>query len=268
MLYPVYRVTPKSYDKVLYFFSRNLLEVTLNSYYKVLYLLAACQKYEMAPVQSFIRVEVSRGEFPAPNGVEAFAAYAIASAKELIPEMEIAARLTLGHPMTFEILGEGLRLFEGWALRELVNFRKRCRDNLVACLDTFLEVQPSGPSSIWVGCGSNKPGAGFYRRNRVLPKWLNEVLSRNLNDLKLQKFTHPLDIHSRIRQEYFAALQDHANCNFCMGVHVKNGSTYCVELENKFAQACGKVLNSLYFSNIVPRTETHQYSPLAGTRKS
>ena len=106
----------------------------------------------MVSVQSFIRAEVSRGASPAPKGAEAFPAYAIASAKGLIPEMENAARLTLDHPMTFEILGEGLRLFEGWALRDLVNFRKRCRDNLITCLDSFLEVQPPGPSSIWVGC--------------------------------------------------------------------------------------------------------------------
>ncbi len=30
--------------------------------------------------------------------------------------MENAARQKLDHSMTFEILGEGLRLFEGWAL--------------------------------------------------------------------------------------------------------------------------------------------------------
>ena len=75
----------------------------------------------MTSVQSSIRAEVSRGVFPAPNGAEAFAAYAIAAGKGLIPEMEKAARQTLDHPMTFEVLGEGLRLFEGWALRELVN---------------------------------------------------------------------------------------------------------------------------------------------------
>jgi hypothetical protein len=96
-----------------------------NSYFKVLYLLAACQKYEMASVQSSIRILVKCGEFPAPKGAEAFAAYAIASAKELIPEMENAALLTLDQPMTFENLGEGLRLFEGSALRDLVSFHNR-----------------------------------------------------------------------------------------------------------------------------------------------
>jgi hypothetical protein len=102
----------------------------------------------MTSVQSSIRAAVSHGAFPAPKGAEAFAAYAIASGKGLVPEMENAARQTLDHPMTFEILGEGLRLFEGWALRDLASFRGRCRDNLVTCLDSFFETAHPGPSSI------------------------------------------------------------------------------------------------------------------------
>ncbi|KAH9989329.1 hypothetical protein BJV77DRAFT_687990 [Russula vinacea] len=90
-----------------------------NSYEKVLYLLAACQKYEMVSVQSSIRAEVSRGNFPAPKGTEAFLAYAIAAGKGLVPEMENAARQTLDQSMTFEVLGEGLQLFDGWALSDL-----------------------------------------------------------------------------------------------------------------------------------------------------
>jgi hypothetical protein len=97
----------------------------LNSYYKVFYLLAACQKYDMDSVLSSIRILVKCGMFPGPKGAEAFAAYAIASAKGLIPEMEDAARLTLNYPMTFEALGEGLRYFEGSALHDLASFRKR-----------------------------------------------------------------------------------------------------------------------------------------------
>jgi hypothetical protein len=37
--------------------------------------------------------------------------------------MEHSAGLTLGQPMTFESLGEGLRSFEGLALRELIRYR-------------------------------------------------------------------------------------------------------------------------------------------------
>ena len=209
----------------------------------------------MASVQSSIRTEVSRVEFPAPNGAEAFTAYAIASAKELSPEMENAARLTLDLPMTFEILGEGLRLFEGWALLDLVNFRRRCRDNLIACLDLYIEVQPLGPSSIWVGCpevmpASNTPRTSRQNPSRVLPRWLNQLLSLNKDELKSEDFFHyPLDVHSlaTIRQHYFSELQNHASCNFCLGVHMRNGSTFCLELEDKLVHARNKVTHFLYF---------------------
>jgi hypothetical protein len=64
--------------------------------------------------------------------------------------MENAAGQSLDHPMTFEALGEGLRLFEGWALRDLASFRKRCRDSYIGCLDSFLlEPRFPWPSSIW-----------------------------------------------------------------------------------------------------------------------
>jgi hypothetical protein len=200
----------------------------------------------MAFVQSSIRAAVSHGAFPAPEGAEAFAAYAIASCKGLIPEMENAARQTLDHPMTFEILGEGLRLFEGWALRDLASFRRRCRDNLVTCLDSFLDIKHPGPSSIWVGCS----GAAAAKRSwnmpptLDLPEWLSQLLSQCRDDLRRKKITDALDVHSRIRGVYSTALQTHASCNSCMLVHINNGSTFCAELENKLAQAAEKVTHS------------------------
>ena len=164
----------------------------------MLYLLSACQKYDMDSILSFIREEVNRGVFPAPKGVETFFAYAIAGAEGLIPEMEKAARESLDHPMTFDNLGEGLRLFEGWALRDLARFRKQCRDNFITSLDQFIGVKLSEPSSIWVGCPEVMPPRDpgqrvFIPPRRVLPTWLNQVFSRNLNELKLLKFTQPLD---------------------------------------------------------------------------
>jgi hypothetical protein len=218
----------------------------LTIYYKVLHLLAACQKYDMVSVQSFIRAEVSRGAFPAPSGAKAYSVYAIASAKDLIPEMESAARQTLDHPLTFEMFGKGL---EGWAMADLASFRSRCRDNLIACLDSFLEVEPPGPSNIWVGCPyvSKRP-APSGPVVRVLPLWLQELLSRIRNDLKLQMYTHPLDIHSRIREEYVNALQTHLDCKFCVAVHVKKGFAYCAELKKKLEQARNKVGLPFYFS--------------------
>jgi hypothetical protein len=205
--------------------------VILNSYSKVLYLLAACQKYEMASVQLTIRGKVNCGEFPAPKGTDAFAAYAIASSKELIPEMEKAARQTLDHSMTFEALGKGLRLFEGWALRDLANFRRRCRDNLSVCFDSYSRASSGCPRG-WLG-----PGVP------VLPKWLYQFLSLSRDDLKSQVFTHPLDIHSRIRGEYLKALHTHLDCKTCLEMHATQGSAFCAELERKLVQARDKVGN-------------------------
>jgi hypothetical protein len=243
MLYPVRTVIPNSYDKVLY-------------------LLAACQKYEMTSVQSLIRSEVKRGEFPTAKGVEAYPAYAIASRTGLIPEMESAGRQTLNHPMTFEILGEGLRLFEGWALSALVSFRKRCRDCLIACLDSYLVLQRPGPSSIWVGCPEVTrvtPVRASYRVDHTLPKWLDHVISQNRDDLKLQNFTHPLDIDSRMPGEYLNALQTHLDCKFCLRVHAAKGLKYCAELTNKLAQVGDKLTRFLYLSSIT-RFTSYRYA--------
>jgi hypothetical protein len=227
----------------------------LNSYYQVLHLLAACQKYEMDSIRSLIRTKVKSEEFPAPKGSEAFAAYAIASGKGLIPEMEKAAHSTLDHPMTFETLGEGLRLFEGWALRDLANFRGRCSDNLVTCLSLFLEVGPSEPSKIWVGCPEVMPSASSSeecQQSRALPRWLNRFLSRNLDGLKLRKFTQSLDIiQSSLSEkgEYYNAFKSHDDCNFCLRIQAINGLEYRLRLINMLGQAIEKVLHSFNFFN-------------------
>jgi len=226
LLYPVRPVVPKSYDKVLY-------------------LLAACQKYDMVQAQSYIRTEVDRGCFPSPVGTEVFRAHAIASSNGLIPETERAARLTLSHPMTFESLGEGLRLYDGSALRELARFRKRCAEILVTCIESFLEVHAPGPSNIWVGCPDVMPSRPSSRRHPpqsdALPSWLRQVLSQNNDNLTLKVFTHPLPTPSKIRGEYLSAIQSHAGCNFCSQVHAKLGPTFCMELESKLEQARAKV---------------------------
>ncbi|KAI9457462.1 hypothetical protein BJY52DRAFT_1170750, partial [Lactarius psammicola] len=111
MLYPVPPELPDSDDKILT-------------------LLAACQKYDMTTVQSSIRAEVSRRGLLSPAGAECFRLFAVACRKRLIPEMKAAARLTLGHPMTFEYLGEALRSFEGWALLDLSRFHRCCRSGI------------------------------------------------------------------------------------------------------------------------------------------
>ena len=96
-----------------------------DSYEKVLALLAVCQKYEMESVRSNIRSAIKLGKFPRPLMAEDFRAYAIASSLGLVPEAEDAARRTVGQPMTFESLGEGLRLFKGRALRDLIRYRSQ-----------------------------------------------------------------------------------------------------------------------------------------------
>jgi hypothetical protein len=101
-------------------------------------------------------------------------------------------------------------------LRDLVALRMRCRltATLVVCVDSFLKFRSSGPSEIWIGCPEVmlRPSDRnvLYRRRRVLPRWLNRLLSRYLDQLKRQNFTHSLDIQLRIRREYSTALQNHA----------------------------------------------------------
>jgi hypothetical protein len=162
--------------------------------------------------------------------------------------VERIARLTLNLSMTFKVIGEGLRLFEGWALHNLVKFRRRCA---VTCLDSFLTPGP-GPSRIWTGCPEVMPmPASLSPRNAyrtpALPKWFNELFSQAQNELQLHLFTRPLDmIYSEMRQEYGRAIRNHANCNFCSAVHKKNSLTFYSVLKNKLKLARNKVLHSLY----------------------
>ena len=218
----------------------------------------------MPLIRLLIREGVVRKQFPGPMGTEAFPAYAIASAKELLLEAKCAARSTLEYPMTFEKLGKGLRFFKGWALRDLADFRKRCRDNMVTCLDSYLDVQPSGPSSIWVGCPEVKPSTSsseIHQRSRALPIWLNTCLSRCRNDLTSEQFTRPLTLDSKILMEYFTAYWSHAHCKFCGEVGTKKGSEYINGLERKLREAIDEVRQFWTFQ--VPRD-----SPFAGMPRS
>ena len=226
ILYPVPSVIPESHEKVLF-------------------LLAACQKYDMVEAQSYIRAEINRSAplgFLPPFDNTVFRAYAIASEKGLVPEMESAARLTLDIPMTFETLGEGLRLFQGSALRDLARFRTRCRDNLIACLKSFLQPDASGPSSIWVGCPSASEPESY---KPVLPVWLCQVLS--YKNLKSQEFTHPLPTPSSISARYSTAINTHDDCNFCLRVHAKHGMSFVSQLERMLKDSREKVHTSFSF---------------------
>ncbi len=196
-------------------------------------------------VQSYIRTEVGRGEFPTPKGAEAFTAYAIASdmGQALIPEMESAARQTLDLPLTYKVLGQGL---EGWALHNLANFRRRCRDSLIACLHTFLSDDEYGPSRIWAGCCKTGRKANG---EKTLPTWLHQFLLQSVGDLKVQSFTQPFDIHSKIRGEYLRAFRDHYRCpdDNCLKLQAREGFAYCKKLENELMLARNEVSCSFDF---------------------
>ena len=246
------------------------------SYERVLALLSAAQKYDMAFVLSSIRAEVVRRKLSAPTGAQAFRAFAIASSNKLSPEMGTTARRTLDCPLTFETLGDDLRLFGNSALRELAGFRKMCRDNIVSCLELFLDSH-KGPSIIWVGCPSSKaqppsqvaqsskPGPLFSfgesqvvrphkvfvgvsaaneNEKRTLPPWLHDLFTQQIGDLK-QYYTHALIKPSSIREKYLAALMKHSpipnDCPTCLMVHARKGERYCAELEQKLEHARNQV---------------------------
>jgi hypothetical protein len=215
ILYPIPSEIPGSYDRILA-------------------LLAAAQKYDMGAVQAAIRGEVARRQLPVLNGKQAFRAYAIAGSNMLIPEMNLTASLTLGSPMTFEYLGSDLQLFERWTLHDLANVRKRCRDKLVSCFETFLHPL-NGPSNVWTGCHGNKA----KRDGPVLPTWVHDLFKQQIKELK-EDFTRPLINPSSIRAKYLEALRRHAasgRCSYCLERHASKGEDYCVQLEQAIARA-------------------------------
>jgi hypothetical protein len=215
----------------------------------VLYLLAACQKYEIATVQSSIRDKVSQGEFPAPNGAEAFSAYLIARSKGLILETERAAHQTLDHPMTFEILGERMKLSESWALRDLSNFRKRYRDNLMSCLKSFLNTDES-QFNIWTSCDYHTSSRGYSSSRRSstngslrVPSWLAELYRKHINESQ-EAFSKSLFNSRSVRGEYLSAVQAHINsqnCFSCTKIHAEKGETFCKNLEDRLTRVLNEV---------------------------
>ena len=246
-------VAPTSYEKVLYSLA-NFSAARPNLCCQLLYLLAACQKYEMAAVQSYIRDKVSQGEFPSPKDAEAFSAYAIASSKGLIPEIKYAARQTLDYPMTIEFLGEGLRLSEGRALQDLANFRRRYRDNLVSCFKSFLNIEES-QFNIWIACVSygRLSHVRMSNANELLPSWLAELYQKHLNESQ-EAFSKPLFNPRRFRGEYLSALQAHIipySCVSCTKVHTVKGESFCKDSEDRLMQALNEVCHCSIFGRVV-----------------
>jgi hypothetical protein len=233
LLYPIPSEIPGSYDRVLA-------------------LLTASQKYDMPPIQCSIRSEIGSRNLTARTGDQAFRAYAISSRNGLSPETATSAHLTLDYPLTFKSIGNELQHFEGWALRDLVSFRKSRRDDIVSCLESFLDIH-GGPSKIWAGRPEHE--AGSKNNEPALPSWLRNVLTTQIAELK-QKDTNALVRPSSIREKYLAALQGHrvmikkkptdrspspTECTFCYGAHARQGEEYCLELERKLRHARNQV---------------------------
>ena len=228
-----------------------------NSYNKALMVLAASQKYDMDGVQSRIRAEVQGKNLPMPTGAATFRAYAIASTGGLSPEKETLARLTLDFPMTFGYLCDDLPLFEGWILRDLIRFRKQCRDNLISCLESFLDLRKP-PFNIWTSCTQQSSSMSTSTGTGCAPSWLIGLFKDRLTKLD-QAFTNPLPNIYNIREEYLSALQAHIaskGCIACPKVHTINGETFCKDIENRLAGAISKVkVSDFHFPEEFSATE-------------
>jgi len=213
MLYPIPSEMPDSSD--------DLLE-----------LLAAAAKYDMDTIQSSIRAVIRRKKLFSSVCAGPFRVYAIAYRKKLIPEMVMAARHTLGHPLTFESLGDALQSFEGGALRDLADFRLRSIGNFSSNLKSFSSILKE-PSKIWAGCPTANAGNNLFR----LPAWL-ESLHSGL--IQAGRFTKTIPTSTQIRDKYMKALQSHVkekDCNFCTKVHTLKGEAYCKKLGDIATQA-------------------------------
>ena len=166
--------------------------------------------------------------------------YAIACSKGLNPEVEAAARLTLGHPLTFKSLGDSLRLFEGWALHNLAEFRLRSMHSLCSNWKSLLDCLV-GPSKIWVNCPTAKDGNDDRRR---LPPWLLQELDMSNWSGPFGstafRFTETIPTLLQIRVKYMRALWSHVkekDCNFCTKVHIMEADKFFTKMNDILAQA-------------------------------
>ncbi|KAH9039988.1 hypothetical protein EDB84DRAFT_1476753 [Lactarius hengduanensis] len=200
-LYPIPSVIPDSYEKALA-------------------LLAASQEYNMDTVSSAVRCEICL-----PTTKEAFRAYAIASSKNLIPEMETAARLTLDHPMTFEIIADALPLFKGSALQDLIRFRERCHRNLLSFFVDFVDGDDNLLRA-WNNCRKTKrPFSSLQSDKGVLAGWFRDLVNQHIKSLQ-ETYTCPLPKSSSLHKEFTLALRAHISgtqCSSCSNLYATEG---------------------------------------------
>lgn len=205
MLYPVPPEIPPSSDNILA-------------------LLAAATKYDMDTVQSSIRTEVGRRGLLSSNDAGVFRVYATAYRNGLIPELEAAARLTLGHPLTFESLGDELKLFEGRALRDLVEFRLRSIRSFCSKWESFSSLE-SGPFKSWSNC----------RKDYT---WIQDC--RRFGSIPVERFTGTIPTSVQLRDKYLMSLQSHVSttdCHSCAMVHIFEGENLCVKMKDIAVEA-------------------------------
>jgi hypothetical protein len=211
-----------------------------DSYEKTFALLAVAQKYDMPTVLSTVRSKIAH---QLPTTAAAFRAYAIAHSKQLIPEMEISARLTLDHPMTFEAIADALPLFEGSALSDLVHFRKRCCHNLLSFFEGFIDGS-DGLSKIWFGCNKTKRTILSPQIDKAnLAVWLRNLISQHVESLKetyINQFPNP----SYLRKEFVVALLTHVSkthCSSCPAVYATEGEAFNDQLYYRVREVRDKV---------------------------
>ena len=208
----------------------------------ILSLLSAAAKYDMDEAQSSIRAEISHRGLLSSTRAEIFRVYAVAYRIGLISELATAARLTLGHPLTFESLGDALRLFDGGALRDLAEFRVRSIQNFGFNWGSL--STSGGASKFWVGCPMAKGGNPTYQ---PLPTWLQDCLQLQLLNTLVgsgiehhEIFTETIPTSEQLYDKYLKALQKHVkedDCQFCMKVHILEGENFVTKMKNISTQA-------------------------------
>ena len=193
-------------------------------------LLAAAAKYDMDTIRSSVRAEISRNGLFSSTCSGVFHVYAVAYLKQLIPEMVMAARLTLGPPLTFESLGDALQSFEGQALSDLVDFRLRS----IRKFSGLLSDWNTGPSNIWTSCPMAKSKDG----TSIDISWFEDLQWRVIEEV--ESFTYAVPTSQKLYDEYLKALQSHikeTDCQFCMNAHVMEGEMRRTKLKDISSEA-------------------------------
>jgi hypothetical protein len=188
-------------------------------------LLATAAKYDMDTIRSSIRAEIGRNNLFSSTRAGLFRVYAVAYRERLIPEMAMAARLTLYHPLTFESLGDALRLFEGCALRDLADFRLRSiRRFLGLLLDCDMVPWPSRRIA-----------------NCKYSNWFEDFRSQFK---QVDKFTQAFPTFEKLYDKYLKALRFHIEfderereCQICLKAHVVKGEIFRTKLKDVWTKA-------------------------------